>query len=123
MKLGPSDSQASVGRITLIQPSTGKRWCTSSNLRLLPWLDIGIVSTLPHFLHIVLQVVSTPWVVYLSGYHTLSNSFWVPPHIPTYDIQCSRMAGCTGAGRERILQCHDARDRASQELLTTCANR
>jgi hypothetical protein len=22
---------------------------TSSNLRLLPWLDIGIVSTLPHF--------------------------------------------------------------------------
>jgi hypothetical protein len=35
---------------------------TSSNLRLLPWLDIGIVSTLPHFLHIVLRVVSTPQV-------------------------------------------------------------
>jgi hypothetical protein len=27
---------------------------TSSNLRLLPWLDIGIVSTLPRFLYIVL---------------------------------------------------------------------
>jgi hypothetical protein len=41
---------------------------TPSNLRLLPWLDIGIVSTLPHFLHIVLQVISMPRVVYLSGY-------------------------------------------------------
>jgi hypothetical protein len=59
---------------------------TSSNLRLLPWLDIGIVSTLPRFLHIVLRVVSTPRVVYLSGYHTLFDSFWVPPPIPTYDI-------------------------------------
>jgi hypothetical protein len=29
---------------------------TSSNLRLLPWLDIGIVSALPRFLHIVLWV-------------------------------------------------------------------
>jgi hypothetical protein len=38
---------------------------TSSNLRLLPWLDKGIVSTLPHFLNIVLRVVSTPRVVYL----------------------------------------------------------
>jgi hypothetical protein len=40
---------------------------TSSNLRLLPWLDIGIVSTLPRFCRIVLRVVSTPRVVYLSG--------------------------------------------------------
>jgi hypothetical protein len=63
---------------------------TSSNLRLLPWLDIGIVSTLPRFLHLVLQVVSTPQVVYLSGYHTLFNLFRVPPRIPTYDIQPPR---------------------------------
>jgi hypothetical protein len=60
---------------------------TSFNLRLLPWLDIGIVSTLPRFLHIVLQVVSTPQIVYLSGYHTLFNSFRVPPYILTYNIQ------------------------------------
>jgi hypothetical protein len=33
---------------------------TSSNLRLLPWLDIGIVSTLPRFLYIVLKVAFTP---------------------------------------------------------------
>jgi hypothetical protein len=59
---------------------------TSSNLRLLPWLDIGIVSTLPHFLHIVLQVVSTPQVVYLSGYHTLFDLFRVLPRILTYNI-------------------------------------
>jgi hypothetical protein len=59
---------------------------TSSNLRLLPWLDIGIVFTLPRFLHIVLQVISMPRVVYLSGYHTLFDSFRVPPCIPTYDI-------------------------------------
>jgi hypothetical protein len=59
---------------------------TLSNLRLLPWLNIGIVSTLPRFLHIVLQVVSTPQVVYLSGYHTLFDLFWVPPRIPTYNI-------------------------------------
>jgi hypothetical protein len=58
---------------------------TSSNLRLLPWLDVGIVSTLPRFLHIVLQVVSTPWVLYLSGHHTLFDLFRVPPCIPTYD--------------------------------------
>jgi hypothetical protein len=57
---------------------------TSSNLRLPPWLDIGIVSTLPRFLHILLRVVSMPRVVYLSGYHTLFNSFQVPPRIPTY---------------------------------------
>jgi hypothetical protein len=63
---------------------------TSSNLRLPPWLDIGIVSTLPHFLHIVLWVVSTPQVVYLSGYHTLFNLFWVLPRIPTYDIRPPR---------------------------------
>jgi hypothetical protein len=63
---------------------------TSSNLRLLLWLDIGIVSTLPHFLYIVLQVASTPWVLYLSGYHTLFDSFWVLPQIPTYDIQSPR---------------------------------
>jgi hypothetical protein len=63
---------------------------TSSNLRLLPWLDIGIVSTLPSFLHIVLRVISTPRVVYLSGYHTLFNSFWVLPRIPTYDIRPPR---------------------------------
>ena len=63
---------------------------TSSNLRLLPWLDIGIVSTLPHFLHIVLRVVSMPQVVYLSGYHTLFDSFRVPPRIPTYDIRPPR---------------------------------
>jgi hypothetical protein len=63
---------------------------TLSNLRLLPWLDIGIVYTLPHFLHIVLQVVSTPRVAYLSGYHTLFNLFRVPPRIPTYDIQPPR---------------------------------
>jgi hypothetical protein len=44
---------------------------TSSNLRLLLWLDIGIVSILPRFLSPLLQVVSTPWVLYLSGYHTL----------------------------------------------------
>jgi hypothetical protein len=59
---------------------------TSSNLRLLPRLDIGIVSTLPCFLHIVLRVVFMPRVVYLSGYHTLFDSFQVPPRIPTYDI-------------------------------------
>jgi hypothetical protein len=58
---------------------------TSSNLRLLPWLDIGIVSTLPRFLHIVLRVLSTPRVVYLSGYHTLFDLFQVLPRIPTYD--------------------------------------
>ena len=63
---------------------------TLSNLRLLPWLDIGIVSTLPCFLHIVLRVVSTPQVVYLSGYHTLFDSFWVPPRILTYDIRPPR---------------------------------
>jgi hypothetical protein len=63
---------------------------TSSNLRLLPWLDIGIVSTLPCFLHIVLQVVSMPRVVYLSGYNTLFNLFWVTPRIPTYDIRPPR---------------------------------
>jgi hypothetical protein len=63
---------------------------TLSNLRLLPWLDIGIVSTLPRFLHIVLRVVSMPQVVYLSGYHTLFDSFRVPPHIPTYNIQPPR---------------------------------
>jgi hypothetical protein len=64
---------------------------TLFNLRLLPCLDIGIacldigiVFTLPHFLHIVLQVV------YLSGYHTLFDLFWVPPHIPTYDIRPPR---------------------------------
>jgi hypothetical protein len=57
---------------------------TSSNLRLLPWLEIGIVSTLPHFLYIILQVV------YLSGYHTLFDSSWVLPRIPTYDIQPPR---------------------------------
>ena len=60
---------------------------TSSNLRLLPWLDIGIVSTLSRFLHIVLRVVSMPRVVYLSGYHTLFDSFWVPPRILTYNIR------------------------------------
>jgi hypothetical protein len=63
---------------------------TSSNLRLLPWLDIGIVSTLPRFLRTILRVVSTPRVVYLSGYYTLFDSFWVLPHIPTYDIQPPR---------------------------------
>jgi hypothetical protein len=63
---------------------------TLSNLRLLPWIDIGIVSTLPRFLHIVLLVVSTPRVVYLSGYHTLFNLFRVPPRIPTYDIRPPR---------------------------------
>jgi hypothetical protein len=57
---------------------------TSSNLRLLPWLDIGIVSTLPRFLHIVLRVV------YLSGYHILFDSFRVLPRIPTYDIRLPR---------------------------------
>ena len=35
---------------------------TSSNLRLLPWLGIGIVSTLPRFPLTVLRVVSTPRV-------------------------------------------------------------
>jgi hypothetical protein len=63
---------------------------TSSNLRLLLWLEIGIVSTLPCFLHIVLQVVSMSQVVYLSGYHTLFDLFWVPPRISTYDIQPPR---------------------------------
>jgi hypothetical protein len=43
---------------------------TSSNLRLLPSLDIDILSTLPCFLYIILQVASTPRVLYLSGYHT-----------------------------------------------------
>jgi hypothetical protein len=74
--------------------SSGESPCTvdstSSNLRLLPWLDIGIVSTLPHFLHIILWVVSTPRVVYLSGYHTLFDSFRVSPRIPTYDIRPPR---------------------------------
>jgi hypothetical protein len=59
---------------------------TLSDLRLLPWLDIGIVSTLPHFLHIVLQVISMLRVVYLSGYHTIFDLFQVQPRIPTYDI-------------------------------------
>jgi hypothetical protein len=63
---------------------------TSSNLRLLPQLDIGIVSTLPHFLSIVLQVASTPWVLYLSGYHTFFNLFQVPPRILTCDIRSPR---------------------------------
>jgi hypothetical protein len=63
---------------------------TSSNLRLLPWLDIGIVSALARFLHIVLWVISTPQVVYLSGYHTLFDLFQVPPRIPTYDIRPPR---------------------------------
>jgi hypothetical protein len=57
---------------------------TSSNLRLLRWLDIGIVSTLPCFLYIVLQVA------YLSGYHTLFDSFQVPPCILTYNIRPPR---------------------------------
>jgi hypothetical protein len=60
---------------------------TLSNLMLLPWLDIGIVSTLPRFLSMVLQVASTPRVLYLNGYHTLFDLFRVPPHIPTYDIR------------------------------------
>ena len=63
---------------------------TSSNLRLLPWLDIGIVSTLSRFHHIVLRVVSTPQVVYLSGYHTLFDLFQVLPRIATYDIRPPR---------------------------------
>jgi hypothetical protein len=63
---------------------------TSSNLRLLPWLDIGIVSTLSRFPRTVLRVVSTPRVLYLSGYHTLFDSFRVPPRIPTYDIRPPR---------------------------------
>jgi hypothetical protein len=70
---------------------------TSSNLRLLPWLDIGIVSTLPRFPHIVLRVASTPRVVYLSGYHTLFDSFQVLPRIPTYDIRPPR-GGCRTTG-------------------------
>jgi hypothetical protein len=41
---------------------------TSSNLRLLPWLDIDIVSTLAHFLFIVLQVAST-----CPGFHLASQ--------------------------------------------------
>jgi hypothetical protein len=63
---------------------------TLSNLRLLPWLDIDIVSTLPHFPRTVLWVVSTSRVVYLGGYHTLFDLFRVPPHIPTYDIRPPR---------------------------------
>jgi hypothetical protein len=63
---------------------------TLSNLRLLPWLDTGIVSTLPRFLHIILQVVSTPRIVYLSGYHTLFDSFQAPPRILTYNIRPPR---------------------------------
>jgi hypothetical protein len=63
---------------------------TSSNLRLLPWLDIGIVSTLPRFHRLVLRVVSTPRVVYLGGYHTLFDSFRVLPRILTYDIRPPR---------------------------------
>src|SRR3954469_16055985 len=47
---------------------------TSSNLRLLPWLDIGIVSTLPRFPRTVLRVVSATRVLYLSGYHILLDS-------------------------------------------------
>jgi hypothetical protein len=61
---------------------------TSSNLRLLPWLDIGIVSTLPCLLHIVLRVV------YLSGYHTLFNLFRVPP-------RCT--VGPTARGTHKLL--------------------
>ncbi|KAJ7721419.1 hypothetical protein B0H14DRAFT_3520653 [Mycena olivaceomarginata] len=52
--------------------------------------EVGIVSTLPRFLHIILWVVSTPQVVYLSGYHTLFDSFRVLPHILTYDIRPPR---------------------------------
>jgi hypothetical protein len=52
---------------------------TSSNLRLLHWLDIGIVSTLPCFLNSLL------W-----GYQTLFDFFWVLPCILTYDIQSPR---------------------------------
>jgi hypothetical protein len=63
---------------------------TLSNLRLLPWREIGIVSTLPCFLYIVLRVASTPWVLYLGGYCTLFNSFQVPPRIPVYDIWSPR---------------------------------
>ncbi|KAJ7896774.1 hypothetical protein B0H14DRAFT_3425558 [Mycena olivaceomarginata] len=50
----------------------------------------SIVSTLARFLHIVLRVISTPRVVYLSGYHTLFDLFRVPPRIPTYDIRPPR---------------------------------
>ncbi|KAJ7809722.1 hypothetical protein B0H14DRAFT_3481231 [Mycena olivaceomarginata] len=50
----------------------------------------SIVSTLPRFPRTVLRVVSTPRVLYLSGYHTLFDSFRVPPRIPTYDIRPPR---------------------------------
>ena len=60
---------------------------TSSNLRLLLWLDLGIVSTLSHFPSILLRVASTPRVLYLSGYHTLFDSFRVPPRILTHNIR------------------------------------
>ncbi|KAJ7834889.1 hypothetical protein B0H14DRAFT_3708927 [Mycena olivaceomarginata] len=49
-----------------------------------------IVSTLSRFPRTVLRVVSTPRVLYLSGYHTLFDSFRVPPRIPTYDIRPPR---------------------------------
>ncbi|KAJ7350851.1 hypothetical protein DFH08DRAFT_806832 [Mycena albidolilacea] len=38
---------------------------------------LSIVSTLPHFLLLALQAVSTPQVLYLSRYHTLFNLFRV----------------------------------------------
>jgi hypothetical protein len=63
---------------------------TLSNLRLLPWLDIGIVSTLPRFQSIILRVVSTSWVLYLSGDYTLFGSFQVLPRILTYYIWSPR---------------------------------
>ncbi|KAJ7666481.1 hypothetical protein B0H14DRAFT_3539408 [Mycena olivaceomarginata] len=50
----------------------------------------SIVSTLSRFPRTVLRVVSTPRVWYLSGYHTLLDSFRVPPRIPTYDIRPPR---------------------------------
>ncbi|KAJ7312770.1 hypothetical protein DFH08DRAFT_821932 [Mycena albidolilacea] len=41
-------------------------------------------------IHVMTKVVSTPRVVYLSGYHTLFDLFWVPPRISTYHIRPPR---------------------------------
>jgi hypothetical protein len=37
-----------------------------------------------------MRVASTPWVLYLSGYHTLFDTFQVPPCILTYNIRSPR---------------------------------
>ncbi|KAJ7719602.1 hypothetical protein B0H14DRAFT_3521208 [Mycena olivaceomarginata] len=71
-----------------------------------------IVSTLSRFPRTVLRVVSTPRVLYLSGYHTLFDSFRVPPRIPTYDIRPPREdAAALNAVQQRCPQIYKTNER------------